>query len=235
MRKLISLMLSVVVLASSAACSPSGAALPPNRVAPVALSAEEQGLVNLLIPPDRGAVRLFEVQAGDACKSFDVWIEVYRQGRFTQRLGVLTVGGFFERMDGRLAIVAGHDSDCSQWSLRFVLESSGAGCHSDEIPIPLESDPDTGVIRMIHDMTGAEGVLDDAEAIIYVASFTAGTAVHSGYSIQQLQDEPELLRDYDCAIVVKCRFSTQELLVPDGATAGAGLDGQPQQRSRVER
>ncbi len=185
-----------LILTTLAGCS--GAPAFKNAVMPMALTAEQQEIVDLL--SGEREILLFDFHSEENYKSREIWVEAYENGVLTDRLQGLTFFADEEgRMDGRLAIVVSHEDGGVSWS--FTVSEGGARVSNFGEPVELRAD---ALGRGYGPINDPVEIVKGKEIVLYASLYSNG-----GVSMRDLQEyieNPGALSGYPYAHLIKCKF-----------------------------
>jgi len=172
-----------------------------NTIAPKALTEDQQEIVDLLSSNDKQELLFFSYQVDAEYSTMDVWAEVYKDGELVEpHAGGISMMEPQDRFQGDLAIVITQNPDF-QWT--FVVKQGGSKATStgqSDLPIDAMGGRAYGpILEPVY-------IEDGREIILYTSLFSSDGSLNA-YDAQTLEEEPDLLKEYDYAQIIKCRFS----------------------------
>jgi len=165
------------------------------------LSADQQQIVNLISNHGQEII-LFDYSLGGAFDTMEVWVDVYHYGEFVDTFTNLHILGGTESAldDGQLAIMI-NNVNRSEYS--WTISSGGATAwgHS----WAAEADNMASAHGPIND---AVPITDGEVILLYIARFTTGSSINTFGDRQHYLLNPEVLKDFTYAHLIKARFTT---------------------------
>lgn len=177
------------------------------QVVPVSLTQDQQRLLKLM--DGKLEFALFTIDAKTPPSGLTLWVECYEKGVRTEDAARLAVSGIPDHpelfYDG-IAVIYDHQDSPLKWTLVNYKEDSGMASGTGR--------------EIVFDSTGmASGhggtfnqpvtVREGEDILLYTALFTGGGAIYTG-RLTEAAENPELLRPYDLAFLVKCRLGELE-------------------------
>lgn len=171
-----------------------------NVIALKELTKDQREIVDLLSIPSKQEILLFSYDADAEYKDMDVWVEIYKDGELIEpNAGGISMMDGIDAYNGELAIVITQDPDF-QWT--FIVRDESTIVSSPSEP---NTNYDASFARGYGPMSGSATIEDGKEIILYTSIFSENSIRPIGG--QDIAEEPELLRDYPYAHIIKCRFS----------------------------
>ena len=174
-----------------------------NTIQTKALSADQQEIVDLLTTTNQ-EILLFSYATDESYKSYDFWVEVYKDGELIEprASGISGYNDDAKPLSGELAIIISQTPDF-QWS--FVLDQDGARISSSGEPSPHH---DT-MARAYAPITSPQTIEDGKEIILYISAFSDGSI--RVVSPEDYNENSQLLENHPYVHIIKCRFSSDIL------------------------
>lgn len=166
----------------------------------MALTSEQQDLINLLgVNQD---FYIFSYSLDEQIQRVSVWVEEYENGVINQS-GMESSSAVLDNRTGKICLHI-DDSSLTDWHWQMTMQdASGYSRWSGDTNYPFLADRSfTKGVSVLS--TEQEQIFAGQEIALMVISFTKGDM--SIYDTQYLIENPEILQEYDYAIVVKCRF-----------------------------
>ncbi len=200
MRKFALLSTLLVLSLVLASCSFS-TIIPKNEIAPKELTKDQQKIVSLL--NQKAEILFFDYNTIEKYKNFDVWVEVYKDGKLVSpHAAQFSMRGDGEKTwNGELAIVITHVPDF-MWTITSRDGASSTSVESEPSPYYGTNARAYGPINEPVEIIADKGI------ILYTSVFSNKDTM-AAYGAQEYEERPELLKEYDYAHIIKCRFSNQ--------------------------
>lgn len=190
--------LSFVMLLSLAGCGKT--APKTNTIAPKAFTRDQQEIVDLLSSTEQ-EILIFSYGADETFKNFDVWVEVYKDGELIDpHAGGIGMSGAIDAYNGELAVIINQTPDY-QWT--FIDKEGGTQIRSISNPV---FNPST-MGRAFGPITDPVAIEDGREIILYASVFS-DEGIRT-FDTKTLEEEPERLKEYPYAHIIKCRFTKE--------------------------
>ncbi len=197
MRKMLLLLMSFLIATALAGCA--GTPAPKNAVMPMALTADQKEIVDLL--SNEREILLFDFYSEENYESREIWVEAYEYGVLTNTLQGLNFFSDDEgRMDGRLAIVISHEAGSVSWS--FTANEGGSRVSLQGEPIKLNA---SALGRAFGPINDPVEIVKGKEIVLYESIYSNGS-IRAGGDLQEYIENPEALGDYPYAHLIKCKF-----------------------------
>lgn len=170
-----------------------------NRVAPKALSLEQQDIVDLL-SSDRQELVLFDFQTEDAYTSMELWVETYENGELTNRpVEVNAQGDGAKPLNGQFAVLISQDEGMT-FSLTIRMNDAKYSNTSEPVRIDRTLGRGYGPID-------SPVAIEPGKEIVLYTSVCSANGVTSFDDQQRYLEQPELLGDYPYVQIIKCKFA----------------------------
>jgi hypothetical protein len=170
---------------------------------PAELTTEQQEIIDLLSIPNNQEPMIFDFNTEEAYLSFEVWVEVYENGELTDRpAGVSFHNDTAKKLNGKVAVVIHQNESNYQWTLS-VVEDGARYSHVGTAELNMDSANGNA----FGPMSNPASIETGKEIIIYSSTFAEANTPHRAYDEQTLQEQPELLKEYPAAFLIKCLFS----------------------------
>ena len=198
-RKLAAVMLLLVAALSFWGCS-GATERQANTIGPKTLAQEQKDLVGLLSDSQQ-EILLFSYAADAQYKDIDVWVEIYRDGVLIEPRagGIHQISDIEQPHTGEMAVIITQTPDF-QWKFALSEGSGKVSSMSDPSPHYLSSTRGYGPV------TQPVAIEDGKEIVLYVSVFTDENSIHT-LDEQAFVNQPELLKQYAYAHIIKCKFS----------------------------
>jgi len=171
-----------------------------NTIAPKALTEDQQEIVDLLSSNNKQELLFFTYHADAQYQAVDVWVEVYKDGALIDpHAGGISMMSPLDHFQGDLAVAITQNPDF-QWT--FIVKDG-----SSKVTGASESAPHVDAMgRAFGPILDPVAIEDGKEIILYTSVFTSDNVLNA-YDAQMLEEEPERLKEYDYAHIIKCKFS----------------------------
>lgn len=202
----------LLIIAAGVFCSCSGDAQfilpqadlepvqPENLIAASELTPEQQEIIDILSVP-YFEMYSYDFKTDETYHKIEVWVEEYQNGEFIGypvKIEMVLRGK--EKHEGYITIMVNQQEAC-QWTLSVLEKELESKIRvSDFGGAEIISDSRDCVFGPMEESLSLE---DGKELIIYRALYTAG---NRGYNCQTLQENPQLLKEFPVAYLVKCKF-----------------------------
>ena len=196
MKRCIAIILSIFVISlCMASCKKETA----NEIAPKNLTEGQEAIVNLLSTHNQ-EILLFEYKTEQEYKDVEVWVETYEKGIFLNSLKGVKSSNLEKRpLDAQLAVTINQNPNF-EW--RFtVLNSDGIAVSG----IFEQDDSDYELSRGFGAINDTVTIESGKEIVLYVSFFSDGELPMYD-DLQIFAEQPELLKEYDYAQILKCKF-----------------------------
>ena len=201
MRRFITSSLAIFLLLALAACGSSTPTQAENTIGFAKLTAEQQEIMDLLSVPNTSELLIFDYEAKEGLSNMEVWVEIYQNGALVERPA--TIGTLADKAiarSGRIAIII-QQNPKYQWTLS-VVENGGRSSYIGTADTAINA----AVYGRAYGPLEEAGSLEDGkEIILYRSLFSSGGI--NAYDCKTLQDNPDLLKEYDYAHIIKCKFT----------------------------
>ena len=195
-RAIVVFITAVCLLAMVAGCSSNR----PSQIAPMSLTAGQQGVVNLIAS---GALEilLFEYSLNQPFTKFEIWVEVYHYGQLQEHPAGLAMLGDeqFPLTDGHITILI---NQIVNNEFHWTISVGGAMARIE----PWRADT-AALSRSFGRIQEAVSIESGREVVLYVSKFTDLHSFRMGDDLQRYVNEPELLAAYTYAHIIKARFT----------------------------
>ncbi len=181
----------------------AGAPTYKNAVMPMALSADQKEIVDLLSGAQQ-EILLFSFQTEAGYANREVWMEVYEYGKLTESPSLMSMPSDAALpLSGSLAVVLTHTDEGIGWAATFSEGGTRA--------IYMSSDPIMGSLngaalgRGFGPLSHPVEITPGKEIVLYASLHSFG-----GISMGDLQayiGNPAALSGYPFAFLIKCKFS----------------------------
>lgn len=194
------LMIIMVVLGLGCSCS-SDFGTPKNAISPMSLSPEQAEVVSLLNTHNQN-IFIFEYKTKDEYNSAEFWVEVYEDGVLVDTpIGVSYYNDDEHQLDGKLAIVITNNNNNYQWMLS--ARENGV-TYSQISESSLVSDD---ILASGSASIGSAVEIEDGKDIVLYTSMFSNGEIRTYSEQQRYAEEPELLKEYSYAHIIKCKFN----------------------------
>ncbi|MDR0935553.1 MAG: hypothetical protein LBM98_02590 [Oscillospiraceae bacterium] len=200
MKKALALALAVC-LALTAACSAAPTRV-KNSVSPLDQTSEQREILDLLTT-DKQEHYVFSYDSDAAYKEVALWVEFYEKGELLYKPGSFAMSSTDgELRSGNIAVSILHNPAYT-WTL--VLSDKVGHASQSITPEDWEGVPPPDLSetlgRMHGQMNSPEEISAGKEILLYQSLFSNSGVMRS------YDGNPEQLKDYDYAYLVKCKFS----------------------------
>jgi hypothetical protein len=203
MRKIAPILLAISTLMLFTSCNSAKPGDTKNTIMPAELTSDQQEIIDLLSIPNKQEPMLFDFNTEETYSGFDVWVEVYENGELIDRpVGVSFHNDTAKTLNGKVAVIIQQNEANYQWSLS-VVEDGALYSHVGTAELNLDS-TNGNAYGPMNDPASIEA---GKEIIIYSSTFAETNTPHRAYDEQTLQEQPELLKEYPAAFLIKCMFS----------------------------
>lgn len=162
------------------------------------LNKDQQEIVNLLSAQQE--ILLFDYSTKNPYRNFDVWVEIYRNGELVEpKAATLALRNEPKRWNGQLAVVINDNPDY-QW----ILASWQDGVHASTVSERTKLYSSDGG-KVFGPITEPAAIEEGKEILLYSALFSMSDGM-SFYNGQKYLEQPELLKEYPYAHLIKCKF-----------------------------
>ncbi len=199
MKKCIARMLSILFISLCLTSCKEGTVETVNGIAPKKLTEGQEEIVKLLSINNQ-EILLFEYKTEQEYKDVEVWVDTYEKGILVDNIKGVKSSTLEKRpLDAQLAVTINQNPNF-EW--RFtVLNSDGIAING-----AFEQDDSD------YELSRGFGAIDDAvtiesgkEIVLYVSFFSNGE-LPMYEDFQRYAEQPELLKEYDYAQILKCKF-----------------------------
>lgn len=171
-----------------------------NMIAPKELTEDQREIVDLLSIPSRQEILIFSYDADAEYKNMDVWVEIYKDGELIEpHAGGISMMDPLDHFKGDLAVAITQSPDF-QWT--FIVSEGGSRVTSASEYAPHMDE----MGRAFGPILDPVNIEDGEEIILYTSVFSADNTMRV-FDEKTLEEEPERLKEYDYAHIIKCRFS----------------------------
>ena len=196
MKKYISIALSVFFISL---CLISCKKETANEIAPKNLTEGQKEIVNLLSTNNQ-EILLFEYKTEQEYKDVEVWVETYEKGILLNSLTGIKSSNLEKRpLDAQLAVTINQNPNF-EW--RFTVLNSDGIAVSGTFE---QDDSDYEFARGFGPIDDAVTIESGKEIVLYVSFFSNGE-LRMYEDFQRYAEQPELLKEYDYAQILKCKF-----------------------------
>ena len=167
-------------------------------IKPMSLSKEQEKIVGLLSAQQE--ILLFDYDSKREYTHFEVWVEIYRNGELVEpKAATLALRNEPKRWNGQLAVVINDNPDY-QW----ILASWQDGVHASTVSERTKLYSSDGG-KVFGPITEPAAIEEGKEILLYSALFSMSDGM-SFYNGQKYLEQPELLKEYPYAHLIKCKF-----------------------------
>ncbi len=173
----------------------------PGKPLPKELTEDQKEIVDLLSMPTKQEIMIFTYHADAKYTDVEAWVEIYREGELIDPHGggIHMIGDGDKAQTGELAIVITQNPDF-QWT--FIVSKNGS-----QVTSTGESGQHMDAMgRAYGPILDPVAIEDGKEIILYTSVFSSDGSMQV-FDAQILQEEPERLKEYDYAHIIKCKFS----------------------------
>ena len=199
MKKILLSCLMTLVLVFSFGCSKQPDTL-QNSISLMPLSQDQMEIVGLLSTYNQDLF-LFEYKTDEVYNSAEFWVEVYKDGKLVEtpaKISYYSNEGY--KFDGKLALTITNNTNY-QWMIT-ARENGATYSHIGESSLIKEG----SIGSASSPIDAAVEIEDGKEIVLYSTMFFDGQI--TTYSEQQMYvEDPELLKNYSYAHIVKCKFN----------------------------
>lgn len=143
---------------------------------------------------------MFDFKTQDEFKKVEFWVERYENGVLIDRpSAVNTMSDELKPMEGQVAVVISSNDE-----IQFSLTMDNLGTRVGHTSVAAEFDNTLG--RGASTIGSPVTIEDGKEIVLYSAIYSSGE-IRAG-SLEVYKKEPDLLKDYPLAYLVKCKFSS---------------------------
>lgn len=168
------------------------------NIRPASLSKEQEEILDVVADGNED-IMLYDFDLGEL-KRIEVWAELYENGEMVQTLGDFGMVVSNNKADGRLII---KNNRGLQPSVFVRATVQGATSHND-MGYVIPSDCTEHIVGWTR-QDNKVNLRDGQEVLLYASLYMVDGG--SLNSIENYQSNPETLREYDFALLIKCRLS----------------------------
>lgn len=171
-----------------------------NKIYPAKLTEEEEEILKLV--GFQSDTDIYKYEIDDTYKSLSIWLEVYENGELKSKAS--RINAQLDLSEGKIAIVVDKGSNY-RWRISRQ-DVNGSSSYSFNTNNDFETNNKFSVSSGA--LNEPAQIISDNEIVLDTFLFEDGDAV-SVYDNQYYVENPEVLKEYDYAYLLKCQFSNK--------------------------
>jgi len=198
MKKIIAILLTLCFLLTACA---DGSVLIPNRISPKTLSKDQREIIDLLSDNSQELL-LFDFKTADSYNTVKFWVDCYEHGELVNSVpGIEFYSDEAEKQSGTLAVTVHNANDTVRFGFKISTDGTRISNPGETLSLSREA-----LACAYGPINYTAGLGAGSETALYTAIYSAGS-ITSYSDMQRYIDEPELLKPYPYAYIIKCRFN----------------------------
>lgn len=204
MKKIISMLLCLLITVNIIGCTSQKVSQKSysNKIYSTELTEDEKNIISLIgIASD---IDIYKYEIDDTYKTISIWIETYKNGELISNPS--RMNSRIDLKEGRIAIIVDRDSNY-KWRISHQ-DSSSLSTHSFQTKNDFETDGRFSVGG--GELNESVEIIPEKEIVLDKFLFEDGNTM-SIYNNQYYVENPEALKQYDYAYLIKCKFSRKNI------------------------
>lgn len=197
MKKILVTLLCVLIICCVSGCNNVKTI---NEIETAKLTEDQEEILDLVgLKRD---VNIYNYNIDDSFKTINIWLETYHNGKLISPEGKNSFD--IDGNKGKLALIV-ETKEKYKWQFSIKNDSKLVTLGSNESDLELKKD----FIIGISNLDGTIDIEDNKEIVLNTCFCKKGESMTSHSDMQHYVNHPEALKQYDCAYILKCEFTTK--------------------------